>query len=521
MTNPVQQTQALGQSIWYDHIRRGLLSSGELTRLIEQGVTGVTSKPTIFEKAIAGSNDYDEALVSLASADKTTDQIYEALVLADIRAAADLLRPTYDQSAAADGYASLEVSHNLAHDTEGTVAEGKRLFAALDRPNVMIKVPATPEGIPAVRRLIGEGINVNVTLIFSLDAHDKVMDAYVSGLEDLANRGGDLSRVASVASFFVSRVDTAVDALLDKDANAGQAGPGALPGKAAIANAKIAYQAFKAVFDSPRFAARREKGARAQRPLWASTGTKNPAFSDVLYVESLIGSDTVNTVPPATLTAFLEHGVAQATLEHDVSETDVTFAALSAAGIRLDEITATLLKDGVSSFADSFSKLMSNIEEKIARLNVQDHLHPDVSLGDALQDVETSLAGLDEREVIGRIWRKDHTVWKSDPTEISDRLGWLTVTEQICEQAPALEAFAQEVREAGYRHVVLLGMGVHTLVALQSDIPQVRRDDRVLQAAQGMVQGQRLMAKNVQTRAGDGLRLQRLHQRALIHDRPA
>ena len=463
MTSPLQAIQEHGQSIWYDNMRRGLLGSGELRRLIEQGVTGLTSNPTIFEKAIAGSTDYDEALMAPAHAGNEAKGTYETLAIEDIQAAADLLRPVYDRTNAADGYASLEVSPALAHDTEGTVAEARRLFTALDRPNVLVKVPATPEGVPAVRRLIGEGININVTLIFSLDAHRRVMEAYVTGLEELAAAGGEVSRVASVASFFVSRVDTAVDALLEQRIGQGDEALKALLGKAAIANAKLAYQAFKETFGGERFAALRARGARVQRPLWASTGTKNPAYSDLLYVESLIGPDTVNTVPPATLTAFLEQGQAQATLEQGVPDAEQTMEALAAAGISMDTVTAKLLSDGVKSFADSFDTLITNVQEKMARLRAREHAHPLTSLGTYLPDVEAAVADLQQRDATERIWRKEHTLWNPDPTEISDRLGWLTITDLMCEQLPALEAFAEEVRDAGFRHTVLLGMGGSSL----------------------------------------------------------
>ncbi|MBI4282282.1 MAG: transaldolase [Chloroflexi bacterium] len=371
MTVSLQEVQRLGQSIWYDNIRRGLLASGELQRLVQMGVTGLTSNPTIFENAIARSTDYDAALASLASQGHNTLESYERLALEDIQAAADLLRPAYDRTNGGDGYASLEVSPSLAHDTEATVAEAQRLFTALSRPNVMIKVPATPQGIPAVRRLIGQGINVNATLIFSLAAHRQAMEAYIAGLEDLAHAGGDLSRVASVASFFVSRVDTAVDAMLEERARQGKDGAKTLQGKAAIANAKLAYQTFKRAFGGERFAALRAKGARVQRPLWASTSTKNPAYSDVLYIDNLIGRDTVNTLPPATLTAFIEHGQAKATLEQDVAGAQQTMKALAAMGISMEEVTAKLLADGVKAFADSYDQLLAKVEEKKASLLAQ------------------------------------------------------------------------------------------------------------------------------------------------------
>ncbi len=460
--NPVQQAQALGQSIWYDNIRRGLLTSGEFRALVDLGVTGVTANPTILEKAIAGSTDYDQALAVLAEAGKDASEIYEALAVEDLQAAADLLRPVYARTGGADGYVSLEVSPALARDTEGTIAEARRLFSALGRPNVLIKVPATPQGIPAIRRLTGGGVNVNITLIFSLDVYRDVIEAYIAGLEDLARSGGDVSQVASVASFFVSRVDAAVDAFLTERIQRGEAPLGALLGKAGIANARLAYQIFKSAFASERFAALRARGARVQRPLWASTGTKNPSYSDVLYVESLLGPDTVNTVPPATLTAFLDHGRAEVALERGVSEAREALAALEKAGISMRHITARLLADGVQAFADSFEKLLANIAEKRDRLP---HAHRDASLGALHAAVDAAVDGLAAAEVVGRIWRRDHTVWEPDPTEIADRLGWLTVGDLMEEQVGALQAFAREVRHSGFQDVVVLGMGGSSLGA--------------------------------------------------------
>jgi transaldolase len=368
MSGSLEAVHRLGQSIWYDNISRELLLSGEIESLIRMGVTGLTSNPTIFEKAISGSANYDAALSALARDGLDTKDSYERLAMEDIRSAADLLRPTYDRSEGRDGYASLEVSPTLAHDTEATVAEALRLFAALDRPNTMIKVPATPEGIRAVRRLISHGLNINVTLIFSLDAHLQVMEAYIAGLEDLDKAGGELSKVASVASFFVSRVDTAVDNLIGEITSKGKPGGDALLGKAAIANAKLAYQSFKTVFGSDRFTALQAKGARVQRPLWASTGTKNSTYSDVLYIDNLIGMDTVNTMPPATLAAFMEHGKPKATLEQDVTDAEQTMNALDMTGISIDKVTDKLLADGVKSFADSFDHLLANVAEKKALL---------------------------------------------------------------------------------------------------------------------------------------------------------
>jgi len=463
MVNPIQETLRLGQAMWIDYIRRGSLKSGEFQQLVEQGISGVTSNPTIFEKAIAGSTDYDEALLTLAKANKDAGQIYETLAIEDIRTAADLLRPIYDRTDSLHGYVSLEVSPLLAYNTDGTIKEAKRLFAALDRPNVMIKVPATPESIPAIRHLTGDGININSTLIFALDAYRQVMEAYIAGIEDLVKNGGDVSSIASVASFFLSRIDTAVDTLLEGRTRQGQEQSKNLLGKAAVANAKLAYQAFRETFGSERFAVLKTKGARVQRPLWASTGTKNPDYSDLLYIEPLIGPDTVNTMTPATVNAFLAHGRADMTLELDAAEAEQTLAALAAAGISMESVTAKLLADGVKAFAESFEKLMAGIEEKKARLLAPEHVHPGTSIGTYLGDVEATLADLSQRDVIKRIWQKDYTVWKPEPTEITNRLGWLTVADLMSEQIPVLQSFAQEVRDAGFHHVVLLGMGGSSL----------------------------------------------------------
>ena len=368
MPNTIQSIYTLGQSVWYDNISRSMLNSGGLKDLIDIGVTGLTANPTIFEKAISNSNDYDDQLFTLATNGKDTAQIYDGLVIRDIQEAADLLRPVYDKTYGIDGYASLEVSPRLAYDTEGTISEAINYFAALNRPNVMIKVPATPEGIPAIRALIGQGINVNVTLIFSVEVYKNVQQAYLLGLEDLAETTDDLSRVASVASFFVSRVDTAVDDLLSVKITAGDDGLHALLGKAAVSNAKIAYHEFQKAFGSSQFKNLEEKGAMVQRPLWASTGTKNPEYSDVMYVDSLIGKNTVNTMPDATLEAFLDHGNATNKVNVELEQAEQAVKSIIDAGISLSSVTETLLSDGVKAFADSFELLLHNIEGKRTQL---------------------------------------------------------------------------------------------------------------------------------------------------------
>ena len=371
MTTTLHRLQALGQSVWFDDISRGLIRSGGLQKLIDLGVTGLTSNPTIFEKAVSGGADYDDGLRDLAEQGLSAGEIYERLTIEDIRSAADLLRPVYDRTDGADGYASLEVNPHLAHDTGTTISEAGRLFAALDRPNVMIKVPGTPEGPPAIRSLIARGVNVNVTLLFSLEAYGRAREAYLSGLEDLAAAGGDVRSVASVASFFVSRVDTAVDALIEERIETGRPGLDALLGQAAIANAKLAYRDFKETFGGERFARLEAKGARVQRTLWGSTSTKNPEYSDVKYVDGLIGADTVNTVPEPTLRACLDHGAPSETLEQGLDEAAALPGKLDAAGISMDRVTAKLLTDGVKVFADSFDGLLANIERKRAALRAR------------------------------------------------------------------------------------------------------------------------------------------------------
>jgi len=354
----INELARLGQSIWLDYIRRSLITSGELKDFIEQGITGVTSNPTIFEKAIAGTNDYDNDIKELSGKNKSTPEIYEELAVSDIKSTADILLSAYERSSGRDGFVSLEVSPDLAYDTEGTVLEARRLFKTLGRPNVMIKVPATKEGIPAIETLISEGINVNVTLLFSISRYKESANAYISGLEKLSASGNDISPVASVASFFVSRVDTAVDRQLETN------GKHDLMGKIAIANSKAAYAVFKELFTGPRWQALSDKGAQVQRLLWASTGTKNPAYPDTMYLDDLIGEHTVNTVPPDTLRAYLDHGVAAGTLDNGLKQAQSCIDSLSDQGIDLDDVTDKLQKVGVGLFSKSFESLINSIEEK-------------------------------------------------------------------------------------------------------------------------------------------------------------
>jgi len=367
LPNTIQKLYELGQSVWCDNISRAMVDSGTLMRMIDGGIVGVTSNPTIFMKAITGGTDYDALFGRLISGGAADMEVYEGLVLPDIRDGADALRPVYDRTGGADGFISLEVNPKLAYRKDETVAEARRLWATVDRPNLMIKVPATEQGLPAVEVLIGEGINVNVTLIFSIAMYRKVMQAYLNGLKKREVGGGDLSRAASVASFFVSRLDTAVDRLLDEKTATPELSD--LKGKAAVANTKLAYAAFKEVFQGGgEFASLKGKGARVQRPLWASTSTKNPAYPDTLYVDPLIGPETVNTMPPATIEVTLDHGVAALTIEAGLDEARSTFDRLRDAGIYIDAVTDKLLTDGVDLFARSFDDLLADIAHKRERL---------------------------------------------------------------------------------------------------------------------------------------------------------
>ena len=368
MGNTIQKLYEQGQSIWCDNLGRGMIESGELQRWIDLGVVGVTSNPTIFMKAITGSADYDAAFQKLLADGRSGMGLYEGLVLPDIADAADMLRPIYDRTNGVDGYVSLEVNPKLAYNTDGTIAEARRLFENLNRPNILIKVPATDEGIPAIETLIGDGINVNVTLIFSLTMYEKVMRAYIDGLQRFDSAGGDLSKVASVASFFVSRIDTLVDKLL-KEKHPPRADIEDLLGMAAIANAKLAYARFEQVFDpSGEFAALAVKGARVQRPVWASTSTKNPAYPPTKYVDGLVGPNTVNTLPPHTIDAALHEGGTEVTIRHDLPGAHAVFDQLEKLGIHGEAVTDKLLTDGVDLFAKSFDDLLANLAQKQQKL---------------------------------------------------------------------------------------------------------------------------------------------------------
>ncbi|MCU0463656.1 MAG: bifunctional transaldolase/phosoglucose isomerase [Anaerolineae bacterium] len=469
MANPPVDVQAFGQSIWYDNIRRKLLSDGTFQKLIDEGgVVGVTSNPTIFQKAIGGSDDYDSTI--LANLDLEAYAIFEQLALEDIQQAADLFRPVYERTNGRDGYVSLEVSPLLANDTAGTVAEAKRLFASLARPNVMIKIPATSAGIPAIEEVIAAGVNVNVTLIFSVGNYIDVAEAYMRGLERRMKAGQSVKGIASVASFFLSRIDTMVDKVLENNVLAAQgrdldrvALNNRLLGKAAIVNAKDAYRKFMQLFYGERFRDLREAGAWVQRPLWASTGTKNPNYLDTMYLDGLIGRDTVNTVPPDTLTAFADHGTVRESILDGMDDIDTTLAQLAEVGVDLNYITQRLQDDGVESFAQSFQSLMEQIEAKRQLLSLGAQGRSRVALGIYAEDVKAGLKAFDAEFGNGRIWNKDGSLWRDHApviAKIVNRLGWLDVQKTI--DIERVKAFGASVKGA-FSHAVLLGMGGSSL----------------------------------------------------------
>ncbi len=458
----IKELARLGQSIWFDYIRCSLITSGELKSMIDEGLLGVTANPSIFEKAIAGSADYDEEIRTLVDEGKSVEEIYDALSIKDVGLAADLFKPIYEATDGKDGYVSLEVSPEIAYDTSETIEGARSLFETLGRPNVMIKIPATPEGLPAIEECLASGVNINVTLIFSVDNYKDVAEAYIKGLEKLAKNGPTakgghaVDRIASVASFFVSRVDTAVDAALEK------IGRKELQRKIAIANAKIAYAYFQKIFSGDRWEKLSQKGARIQRVLWGSTGTKNPHYPDTLYVDALIGPDTVNTVPPATYNAFKDHGSVAVTLTQGVKEAKDQMKKLDALGVDLKLITKKLQEEGVASFAKSFDAFLGSIGEKRERLLAGEKGFR-ASLGAFQSVVDKSLVKLRDERIINRIWSLDHTVWKEVPAEISNRLGWLHSPERMMEFIPEITEFVHEARGDGLTHALLLGMGGSSL----------------------------------------------------------
>jgi transaldolase/glucose-6-phosphate isomerase len=473
MSNSVD-VQRYGQSIWLDYIHRKDLNDGTLQRYIDDGVMGVTSNPAIFQKAIGESDTYDDVIGKMLN--ETEHTIYETLAIEDIQHACDIFKPVYERTGGRDGYVSLEVSPQLAHDTEKTIAEAERLYKEVGRPNVMIKIPATPEGIPAVEEVISKGINVNITLIFSVENYIQVAEAYLRGLERRLEAGGKIDMVASVASFFLSRIDSAVDRILHNNIRVAQvhgdttriAANRHVLGQAAIANAKLAYKTFQRLFAGERWQKLHEAGAHIQRPLWASTGTKDSAYSDTRYVDRVIGQHTVNTVPPKTLAAFQDHGtvIEDAILQNqdDFLPPEEVFKKLSELGVDFDQITHRLQVDGVDAFIESFEKLLEQVRAKRTVLDTGIMARQRVALGIYADAVTASLDELDKKYVPQRIWSKDGSVWKDHgPTisRIKNRLGWLDVLLTI--EIERLVALREATENSGFETVVLLGMGGSSL----------------------------------------------------------
>jgi len=465
----LRELRKVGQSLWLDNIRRQLITSGALARLRDEGVTGVTSNPTIFEKAVSGSSDYDEAMVRLVRAGKKPEEMLWELMVGDVQAAADVFRPVYDKTRGNDGFVSIEVGPTIATNTRQTIKFAEYLHDECRRPNVMVKIPGTKEGLPAIFDQISKGNNINITLIFSVDRYIEVVEAYMSGLEKLQKQGGDLSKVASVASFFVSRVDTKVDKILTEKIAlstdpAQKRALERLYGKAAIANSKMAYERFQQLFSGPRWEKLREAGAQTQRCLWASTSTKDPRYPDTYYVEELIGPDTVDTVPPATLAAFREHGEVRRSLDENVELAKRQLKQLADVGVDLDQVTRELEVEGVDAFTKSFESLIDTLRKESQKIKSGKGPRQWYSLGALQPRVDARVAQLQKEDAPRRLWAKDSTLWTSDPAkreEIRDRLGWLSVAEQMLEHVSELKQLARDART--YSDVVLLGMGGSSL----------------------------------------------------------
>ncbi len=461
----------LGQSPWLDNITRGMIKSGALQEFINKGIVGVTANPTIFEKALAGSSDYDMAISDLFRQNKSARDIYHSLLIGDVSAAANLFRPVYDRTNGLDGFISIEVDPDIAADTATTIKQALEFFATVNRPNIFVKVPATPEGLPAIEELLYQGVNINITLIFSVEVHKQVMEAYLSALERRVEEGKPVDKIASVASFFVSRVDTKVDKmlqiLLDNESDPSwRQTISSLMGTAAVNNSKMAYQEFLKMFGTERFERLKDHGARVQRPLWASTSTKNPAYNDVMYVEDLIGPDTVNTMPDQTIASFLDHGKVERTIDRDLDKAREQLEQLERLGISMKRVTDELTVEGVESFSKSFDTLEAGIESKREQLMSGAAAGGQSSLGGLEPQVREGLRRAQTENLTTRIWEHDASLWKQDEASwkiISNRLGWLRVISIMQANAREVKAFAQEVHDAGFTSVVLLGMGGSSL----------------------------------------------------------
>jgi transaldolase/glucose-6-phosphate isomerase len=472
--NPLLNVQEFGQSIWQDYIQRNIILSGELKQLIdEDGIRGVTSNPSIFDTAIAGSRDYDDDIRAMALEGKSVEEIYRFLTVRDVQQAADLFRPLYESSMGQYGFVSLEVNPHLAHDTNGTIQEARELWKALDRPNVFIKVPATREGLSCIRRLIGDGINVNVTLLFGLPRYEEVADAYISGLEDRAAQGKPIDRIASVASFFLSRIDVLVDPLLEKilKEDREKSGPAKkCRGQVAIASAKQAYQIYKKIFRDERFRKLADQqGARPQRLLWASTSTKNPDYADVKYVEALIGPDTINTLPQETIKAYRDHGNPAPRLEQDLNLAAEVLDDLTALDINIHTVTQQLEDQGIEKFNKPYDSLMETLRTKRVSVLEEPADVQWINLSDYGSEMEKQVSKMEKHDFVARLWRKDAALWSKDPKDqevIRNALGWLHVPEKMEKSVKELTDFTEEVKNAGFSHVVHMGMGGSSLAPL-------------------------------------------------------
>lgn len=468
-----------GQSYWLDNLTRKKIKGGELKKRVTKfGLRGITSNPSIFNKAITKSNDYDPQIKKLVSQKKSVHEIYEALTVKDVQDACDVLKSVYDESNGVDGFVSLEVSPYLAHNTEATIAEARKLFKLVDRPNCFIKIPGTKEGIPAIEQMLYEGVNINITLLFSIDAYEAVAKAYIKALQRRAAEGKSVNNVASVASFFLSRIDVLTDQLLNHliipENNTGsEIRPELLLGKTAIASTKLAYQSFKRIFSDDEWHQLEEKGARVQRPLWASTSTKDPLYSDVKYVEPLIGPHTVNTLPDQTIDAFYDHGViVENSIEKDVNEAVKVFDDLKKLGIDLDFVTNQLVNEGVQKFIDPFDELMENLANKRRVYLSGKTGEQEIEFGSLKSKINSALEALDEKQFSRRLHSKDPFLWKDDPVvaeKIRNRLGWLNI-EDFIGRIDKIKNLAKEIKNEKYKHVVLLGMGGSSLC------PEVMRE---------------------------------------------
>jgi transaldolase/glucose-6-phosphate isomerase len=470
--NPLRELNRLGQSVWQDYIRRDELLSGEFQKLIDQdGVSGITSNPSIFEKAITAGTDYDDGIRKYVGEGLQGPKLFEKLAVEDIQKACNLLRPTYDSTQGRDGFVSIEVSPKLARDTQGSIEEARRLWSSVNRPNLLVKIPGTKEGLPAIQQALAEGININITLLFAVERYVEVAEAYIAALEKRANEGKPIDRIASVASFFVSRIDTLLDKQLGgKLARAKSAEEKAkiqgLMGKVAIANAKAAYHEYKRLFLSARFQALQKEGARVQRVLWASTSTKNPQYPDTIYVDTLIGPDTVNTMPPATLVAFRDHGKARLTLEEGTDEACKMLASLAEVGVDLAAATRQLEDEGIVAFDEAYDKLLKGLKEKREKIMAASVDRSSASLGGVQAAHDAALAKLDRENFSKRLAERDPSLWKQEPEHqkiIKNALGWLTVPDAMLQQLNDLQAFVEEVRKEGYKRAVVLGMGGSSL----------------------------------------------------------